>query len=126
MALGPFSVVALFVATLYTFQSLVRYLKAKDANGSLAIILAVVAGIGVVALAAHSDATAGMRLITDGQVLGKLDMGSQIMLGIAVGSAGPVVADFRKAFDASTTAAKPLLVAKKAAAPEPPAETPVG
>lgn len=132
-AVGPFTAVSLFVATLYAAQSLVRYAKAKDMNGVLAIVLAAASGIAVVALAAHSNMSSDLQLIQGGAHLGKLDMASQVMLGIAVGSAGTVVADFRKAFDGTTTAAKPLLVAKKAAAPPaeaapaaPPAETPVG
>lgn len=125
-AVGPFTAISLFVATLYAFQSLVRYAKAKDANGIVAIVLACLSGIAVVALAAHSNVSASLQLIQGGEVLGKLNMASQVMVGVAVGSAGTVLADARKAVDGSTTAAKPLLVAKKAAPPEPPAETPVG
>lgn len=102
-----FTAIALLVSALYAAQNLLRYAKASDWNGVLGILIAAASGIGVVALAAHSDATAALHLITNGPALGGLDGGSQILLGVSVGSAGTVLTDLRKAFDNSTTADKP-------------------
>jgi len=105
--LGPFTAIALLIAALYAAQNLLRYAKAQDWNGTLGILLAAVTGIGVVALAAHSDATSALHLITNGPALGNLDGGSQVLLGISVGPAATDLADVRNPFDHSTSAAKP-------------------
>lgn len=108
--LGPFTALALLIAALYAAQNLLRYAKAKDANGAFGIIAAAAIGVGVVALAAHSDVTSAMHLITNGPALGNLDAGSQVLLGISVGSAGTVLADARNAIDNTASAQKPPLV----------------
>lgn len=108
--LGPFAAISLLVAALYALQNLVRYLKAQDWNGAVGIILAAATGIGAVALAAHSDVTSALHLISNGPALGNLDAGSQILLGISVGSAGTVLADARNAVDGTTSAKKPPIV----------------
>lgn len=105
-----FTAIALLVSALYAAQNLLRYAKARNWDGVMGILTAAASGVGVVALAAHSDATAALHLITNGPALGGLDGGSQLLLGISVGSAGTVLADLRKAFDNSTTAEKPPLV----------------
>ena len=105
-----FTVIALFAGALYAAQNLLRYVKAGNWNGTLGIVIAAATGIGVVALGAHSAVTAGMHLIENGPTLGNLDGGSQVFLGIAVGSAGTVLTDLRKAFDNNDSAGKPPLV----------------
>lgn len=107
MPTTSFTAIALFVAALYAAQNLLRYARAADWNGVLGILVAAAAGIGTVALGAHSDATAALHFVQGGPALGVLDGGSQILLGIAVGSAGTVLADLRSAFDNNDTAAKP-------------------
>lgn len=106
--------IGLFVATLYAFQNLLRYARAADWNGFLGILVAVGTGVATVALAAHADVTSGLHLMQQGNVLGPalgvLDGASQVMLGVAVGSSGTVLADLKNAFDNSTSAAKPKLV----------------
>lgn len=106
----PVTAIALLVAALYAAQNLLRFLKAKDWNGTVGILIAAITGIGVVVLAAHSDATAALHLIDKGPALGNLDGGSQILLGISVGSAGTVLADLRKAIDNTGSAEKPPIV----------------
>lgn len=102
----------LLATTLYTFQSLVRYAKAMDWNGVLAIVLSCVAGIAAIALAAHSAATGDLVLVQGGAPLGLLDGGAQVMLGIAVGTTAPVIADTFKTFDNTRTSSKPRLLSK--------------
>lgn len=108
--MAPVTAIALLVAALYAAQNLLRFLKAGDWNGTLGILIAALSGIAVVVLAAHSDATSALHLIDKGPALGGLDGGSQVLLGISVGSAGTVLADLRKAFDNSTSAEKPPIV----------------
>lgn len=100
----------LLATTLYVFQSLIRYIKAADWNGTLALVLSCVAGIAAIALAAHSSATGGIVLVQGGAPLAALDGGAQVMLGIAVGTTAPVVADTFKAIDRNRNSAKPPLV----------------
>lgn len=107
MPTTTFTAIALLVSTLYAAQNLLRYAKAQDWNGVLGILVAAAAGIGTIVLAANSDATAGLHLIDGGQALGNLDGGSLVSLGVAVGSAGTVLADVRSAFDNNDTAKKP-------------------
>ena len=110
MDITSFTAIALFASALYAAQNLLRYAKATDWNGVVGILIAAVAGIGAVALGAHSAATASLHLVTGGAPLGALDGGSQVLVGIAVGSVGTVVADFRKSFDNSDSSGKPPIV----------------
>lgn len=110
-----FTAVGLLISALYAFQNLLRYLRAQDWNGTFGILVAAASGIGVVLLAAHSDVTAQLHLMQTaageaGPSLGNLDGGSQVLLGIAIGSGGTVLTDLRKAFDSSTTSEKPKLL----------------
>lgn len=105
-----FTTVALLVAVTMTAQNLLRFLKAKDWNGVVSIVLACVIGYLLVLLAANSEVSEGMHLITDGPALGDLDAGSLIMLGVAFGTGASTLVDFRNAIDNSTTAAKPKLL----------------
>lgn len=110
MPTTTFTAIALMVAALYAFQNLARYVKAKDWNGTLGILIAALSGIAVVALAANSDATAGLHLIDGGKALGNLDAGSIVLLGVSVGSAGTVLADVKSAIDNKGSAVKPPIV----------------
>jgi drug/metabolite transporter (DMT)-like permease len=100
----------LMISTLYAVQNLIRYIKAKDANGALGIVLACLGGIGVVFVAANANATDGLVLIKNGPPLGLLNGASLCMLGVFLGSGGTVVADYLQARDNSQTAAKPKLI----------------
>ncbi len=112
-----FTAVALFVAAIFATQNLLRYLKAKDWNGVIGILIALVSGVAVVALAANADVTSGLHLITNGPALGNLDGASQVLLGYAVGSSGTVLSDVVSAVDNSRSSAKPPI----AGPPTPPA-----
>jgi hypothetical protein len=103
----------LLATALYSFVNFVKYLRAGDWNGVLTLLAAAVAGVGAIALGAHSDATAHLQLVDGGKVLGLTDGGTQVLLGIEFGLAAGTVADFRKAFDRTTTSAKPQLLSGK-------------
>lgn len=108
--LTTFTAVVLFVTTLITVQNFLRYLKARDWNGVLAILIAFLSGIVAVTLAAHSNVTGQLHLIQDGPTLENVDGAGLVMLGVAVGAAAPVLVDFIKSRDNSDSAAKPKLV----------------
>jgi hypothetical protein len=102
--------IVLLGTALYSFVNLVKYLKSGDWNGTLTLLGAALAGVGAIALAAHSDATAHLQLVDGGAPLGLLDGGSQVLLGIVFGGLAAGIADFRKAFDNSDDSTKPPLV----------------
>ena len=110
MNFTSFTPLILLGTALYTFQNLIRFGKAKDWNGALSIVLSCAAGIAAIALAAHSAATGSLVLVQGGSPLGALDGGAQVLLGIAVGTTAPVLADTFKAFDGNRNSAKPPLV----------------
>lgn len=106
-----FTTALLLALAIYTSQNLIRYVRAKDVNGVLAIVLAWLAGLGVAEWAAHASITSGLVLITDAPPIGKLDFGSLCLLALGIGSAAPAIADFFKSRDFNDSAAKPKLVA---------------
>jgi hypothetical protein len=112
MDLGPVAPIVLLATALYSFVNLVKYVRAGKAglNGVATLVGAWVAGVGAIALCAHSDATAHLRLIEGGQTLGALDGGSQVLVGAVFGGVAAGIADFRKAFDNNDDATKPPLV----------------
>lgn len=114
IATDAFTAIGLLTVTLITLQNFVRYLKATDWNGVAGILLAVVTGIVLTVWGAHADVTAGLHLIRNAPALGDLDGGSLALLGVAIGSGGPVVTDIVKAIDQSRSSAKPKLVDKAA------------
>lgn len=110
IATDAFTAIGLLVALLVTLQNLVRYVKAGDWNGVIGILLAVATGVVLVVWAAHADVTATLHLIRNAPALGKLDGGSQALLGVSVGSVGPVAVDVIKALDNTRSSAKPKIV----------------
>lgn len=102
--------IVLLATALYSFVNLTKYAKAGNWNGVLTLLAAWVAGIGAIALAAHSDATASLHLVEGGPTLGALDQGSQVLVGGVFGGVAAGIADFRKAFDNNDDATKPPLV----------------
>ena len=110
MQFNSLTPLVLLATTLFTFVNLTKYAKAKDWNGVLTILLSILAGVGAVALAAHSSLTDGLVLVQGGARLGVLDGGALVMLGIAVGTTAPAGADLLKSIDGSRTSAKPPLV----------------
>lgn len=105
-----FTTIALVGIVLYTVVNLISFVRAKDWNGVLKIVLSFVGGFLVVLLMANAELTENLRPVTDGPTVGDMDFASLLMLGIGFGSIAPALADARKAFDGSDSAAKPPLV----------------
>lgn len=105
-----FTAVGLLIALLIQVQNLIRYAKAKDANGVLGLLLAVAGGVAVAFVAAQAEVTASLTLIEGSPDLGHLDGGSLTMLGVALGTGGSMIIDVLKALDNNNTVRKPALV----------------
>ncbi len=96
------------LATVKKIVDFVRYAKARDVNGAVTQLVAWLAGFGVVALLAHTPWAAGLVF---GEVpLTALGIPGQILVGIALGSAGSIATDAIKAADNTQSAAVPPLI----------------
>ncbi len=111
-----FAAVALLVIALISMMDVIRYVKAKDWNGALTILLCAAGGIGLAFLAANADATSKLVLVKDAGPLSAYDGWSLVLLGIALGFVAPQVVQFRKALDHSDSAVTPPLVGPQAPA----------
>lgn len=109
-SLVTFTTVAAVGAVIYTAVNLLKYLRARDWNGVVTLLVAAVIGIGIACWMANSDLTETLTPIEGGVPLKDMDFGSLALFGIALSSTFSVVTDFRKAFDASDSAAKPSLL----------------
>lgn len=113
MNFTSFTPIILLTTFIITGQNLVRYLKAKDWNGSAGIVLSFLIGWAAVAVCAHAGVTEHLVLVQGQPELGLIDGWSILLLGIGVGSLGPVTVDFFKSRDNTQTAGKPPLVNAK-------------
>lgn len=83
-------------------------------------------GVLLVLLGAHAAATKALILPGSDIALGKLDLGSIILVGMIVASVASTGVDLKQAFDRTDSAAKPPLIPAAAAAlpASPPTATP--
>ena len=88
--------------------NLVKYIKAKDWNGSLSILSGWVIGVAALLLAAQTIFAEGFPIA--GVPLSDLDFWSVVMVGMTFSSAGSGVYNFTKAVDANTSAKVPPLI----------------
>ncbi len=100
--------IGVMLATVGKVVDFVRYVRAGDRNAIAIQILAWAAGFGVVALAAQTPWAAGLDF--GGFTLDRLNLASQLLVGISIGSSMSLVADFKKAVDNSQSAAVPPLL----------------
>jgi len=96
------------LATVKKLIDLLRYARGRDLNGVVTQVVVWAGGIGVVALAAHT-AWAGQLVFGDVKLAG-MNFASQVLAGIALGSAASIAQDTLKAVDASQSEAKPTLL----------------
>jgi hypothetical protein len=110
MNFATFTTATLVALALYTAQNLIRYLRARDANGTLGILLSWAGGLGVAEWLAHASVTSSLHFIDGAPAIGVLDFGSLLLLGLALGSVPTAVADYLKARDNTRSSAKPALI----------------
>ena len=81
----------------------------ENKSGILTQATAWIAGIILVILSIHANITSKIVLPGVNQIVGTLDLSSQILLGLLIGSLASVIIDFKQAFDRSDSAFKPRL-----------------
>lgn len=105
-------------ALISTLLDLIRYAKAKDANGVATLLAGFTTGVAVIFLASASKVTSTYRF--NGIALDNLDWASKVFIGMLATGLFAKVVDITKAIDSSRTSAKPFLVPPPApAAPQP-------
>lgn len=103
----PFVPLIVLLALVKKLVDFVRFVKARDAWSVLTQMVAWLAGVGVVMMAAHT--AWANTMIFGGVSLASMGAWSQVLAGIAVGSAGSVLKDSIAAVDNSQSAAVPPL-----------------
>ncbi len=105
---------ALLLSTLiWKAVDFLRQLSGRQWSGVVTQLIVWVAGVAGVALAAHSQLFETFAV--NGNPLTSLDGGSQLYLGLCIGSLGSALVDVKSAIDGSDSAAKPPLLGPPAA-----------
>jgi hypothetical protein len=99
---------ATLAALVVKFTSVLKYLSSRAFREAATQVIPWVAGVLAVVLAAQADVSEGF-IVWGQQALGDLDFWSQVLAGIALGSGGSVVYDFKKAVDGTDSASEPPL-----------------
>jgi hypothetical protein len=89
--------------------NLIKYIRARDANGITTILAAWVAGLVVVLLVAQTDFAEGFS-VGGNQSLADLNFASLVFIGLTIASVGGYLVDIKKAVDTSDSAKVPPLV----------------
>jgi hypothetical protein len=100
--------IVVLLATVKKIVDLMRYARGGDYNGVITQLVVWAAGVAVVALAANTVWADGI-VFGDTRLAG-LNLASQVLAGIALGSAASLTQDAFKAVDNSQSEAKPPLV----------------
>lgn len=100
---------ALAAVTIATAVNWIKYIRSRDWNGTLTIVVAWVTGWLFTFTAAHSGDLFG-KIAVHGQALEDLPGAALVLLGIAVASGASQLRELQKAFDRTDTAAKPELL----------------
>jgi hypothetical protein len=88
---------------------LVKYLSARQWRDAVTTLVPWVGAFVALEVGAHADLTRDLVLFDGGPALGKAAVGSLVLASAVVGSAGSLLADFRKAVDNTDTAVEPKL-----------------
>lgn len=96
------------LATVKKLVDFIRYVRAGDTNAILTQVVAWLGGFLLVAVAAHTPWA--VQLVFGGVPLSRLGWASQLLVGVAVGSAASTGVDVIKAVDGTQSAAVPPLL----------------
>jgi hypothetical protein len=100
---------ATLAALVVKVTSVLKYLSAGKTREAITQLIPWLAGVVTVMVAAQANVSEG--LVVFGELaLGQLNVWSQILAGLALGSGGSLVYDFKKAVDNSDSAAEPPLL----------------
>lgn len=100
----PFAALSGLVVQVINF---LKYLRARDWNGSLTTLTVWVAGVVGIFLAAESDYAASFDF--GGVNLADMNSWTKLFVGLTVGAAGSAFVEVKKALDGNDSAAKPDL-----------------
>lgn len=100
--------ILVLLATVKKVVDFVRYARSGDINGIVTQLVVWAAGVSLVALAAQTAWANGIQF-GDTKLAG-LNFASQVLAGIALGSAGSLAQDTLKAVDNTQSEAKPPLI----------------
>lgn len=104
----PTIVLALASALVKKGMDFVRYVANRQWNGALTQAGAWVIGVAVIALLAHADVVSHFAI--QGFALANANGASQVLLGLALGSGGSILADFNAALDTNEKTTPPSLL----------------
>ena len=96
------------VPLMFKVVDFLRYAKNRDANGVFTQLIAWIAGVVVLLLVAQSTWASTITLA--GVSLHRLGFWSSVFAGVVMSSAASTLADLRKTFDNSNSAAIPTLL----------------
>ena len=88
----------------------VKYISNRDTNGIITQLAVWVSGVVVVFLLAATDFADGVEVA--GMTLDSLNVWSQVLLGLTLGSTGSFAYDFKKSLDNTDSAVMPTLKKK--------------
>lgn len=105
--------VALFASLIWQVIDWLREVTNLKANRSSVVtqLLAWIAGIALIAVAAHAAVTETLVLPGLAQPLGDLDAGSTVLVGLLAASLASSAVDVKQAIDTSDSSKKPPLIA---------------
>lgn len=106
---GDLATWAALAATAVKFTSLLKYLTARQFRQAVTTVTPWVAGVAALAVGAHANVMDKVTLPGGGPPLSRLDVGSIVLAGIALGASGSFVFDFKKAVDGTDSAVEPPL-----------------
>lgn len=98
---------AVLAALALKFTDFLKFVRVKDWNSVSTQAAVWVSGVVAVFLGSAADISAGVEVF--GSFLGDLDIVSQILTGLSLGSVGSVLYDFKSALDGTDSAVTPPL-----------------
>lgn len=98
---------AVLAALALKFTDFLKFARVKDWNSVSTQAAVWTSGVVAVFLGASADISAEVEVF--GSLLGDLDIASQILTGLSLGSVGSVLYDFKSALDGTDSAVTPPL-----------------
>lgn len=100
---------ASLIALGMSLVSFVKFVRAKDVNSALTMLVSWIIGIALVFVAAESDLFGRIAIIPGVPPLDNINNASKVLIGMMFLSLGREVYQFRKAIDNSQSAEEPAI-----------------
>ena len=98
------------MAAIWKLMDLIKYVKAKDVNGAVTLLLTYVLAVAAVLLFAEAELAQTWEVPGVDVALSTLDFASKLIVGLVLASSASVAFDLKKAIDRSDSAVTPSLV----------------